>query len=62
MGGACSTHGGKRNVYRILVANPERKGPVERSRRRYRDNIKTDLEEVAFGLNCFRIGTSGVPL
>jgi hypothetical protein len=34
MGGACSTHGEKRNVYRILVGRPEGKRPLERPRHR----------------------------
>jgi hypothetical protein len=39
MGGACSTNGGKRNTYRILVGNLEGKRPVGRTRRRRMDNI-----------------------
>jgi hypothetical protein len=35
--------GEKRNVYRILVGNPERKRPLGRPRRRGVDNIKMDL-------------------
>jgi hypothetical protein len=34
----------KRNAYRILVANPEGKGPLGRPRRRWVDNIKMILE------------------
>jgi hypothetical protein len=37
--------GEKRNAYRILVANPERKRPLGRPRRRCVDNIKMDLRE-----------------
>jgi hypothetical protein len=36
----------KRNVYRILVGTPERKGPLGRPRRRREDNIKVDLAEM----------------
>ena len=35
-----------RGVYRVLVAKPERKRPVGRPRRRWEDNIKTDLQEL----------------
>jgi hypothetical protein len=41
--------GEKRNVYRLLVGKPERKSPLGRPRRRWIDNIKTDLLEI--GLN-----------
>jgi hypothetical protein len=30
MGGTCSSHGEKRNVYRIFVEKPEEKTPLER--------------------------------
>jgi hypothetical protein len=34
-----------RGAYRILVEKPEGKGPLERPRRRWEDNIKTDLAQ-----------------
>jgi hypothetical protein len=37
--------GEKRNVYRLLVGNPEGKRPLRRPRRRWIDNIKMDLLE-----------------
>jgi hypothetical protein len=39
MGGACSTHGVKRNVYRILVGKPL-------GRHRWEDNIRMDFREI----------------
>jgi hypothetical protein len=33
----------KRNMYRLLVGNPQGKRPVGRPRRRWMDNIKMDL-------------------
>ena len=36
-------------VYRVLVGKPERKRPLGRPRRRWEDNIKTDLQEVGEG-------------
>jgi hypothetical protein len=38
--------GEKRNVYRLLVGNPEGKRPLGRPRRRWTDNIKMDLLEI----------------
>jgi hypothetical protein len=35
--------GEKRNVYRLLVGKPGGKRPLGRPRRRWIDNIKTDL-------------------
>ena len=38
--------GERRGVYRGLVGKPEGKRPLGRPRRRWEDNIKTDLQEV----------------
>jgi hypothetical protein len=44
--------GAKRNAYKILVGKPEGKRPLERQRRRWLDNIKTDLREMEwYGLD-----------
>jgi hypothetical protein len=55
--------GEKRNAYRLLVGKPERKGPLERPRRRWVDNIRMNLGEVDgvmwTGLVWLRIGTGG---
>jgi hypothetical protein len=45
---ACSTNGEKKNVYGILVVNPEGKRPLGRPRRRWTDNIKVDLREIGW--------------
>jgi hypothetical protein len=50
MGGACSTNGKKRGTYRSLVGKPEGKRSLERLRRGWEDNIKTDLQEVECGV------------
>jgi hypothetical protein len=42
MGGACSTNGRKRNAYKILVGEPEGRGPLRRPRRMWNDKIKVD--------------------
>ena len=39
--------GERRGVYRVLVGKTEGKRPLGRLRRRWEDNIKTDLQEVA---------------
>jgi hypothetical protein len=49
MGGSCSTDGEKRNANRLLVGKPEGRRPLGRPRRRWVDNIRTDLGEVGWG-------------
>ena len=49
MGGACSTYGGGRGMYRVLVGKPEGMRPLGRPRRRWEDNIKMYLQEVVCG-------------
>jgi hypothetical protein len=50
-------------MYRVLVGKPEGKRPLRRSRHRWEDNIKMDLQEVGCGLwtglGWLRIGTGG---
>jgi hypothetical protein len=46
MGGAYSTYGERRGVYRVLARKPEGKSPAGRPKRRWEDNIKMDLQEV----------------
>jgi len=41
--------GEERAVYRVLVRKPEGRRPLGRPRRRWVDNIRTDLEEVDCG-------------
>ena len=41
--------GEERRVYRVLVGKPEGKRPLGRPRRRWMDNIRTDLQEVGCG-------------
>jgi hypothetical protein len=55
--------GDREVVYRVLVGKPEGKRSLGRPRRRWEDDIKMDLQEVAVGvwtgLICVRIGTGG---
>jgi len=41
--------GARRGVYRVLVGKTEGKRPLGRHRRRWKDNIKMDLQEVGCG-------------
>jgi hypothetical protein len=38
--------GEERSVYRVLVGKPDGKSPLGRPRRRWKDNINIDLQEV----------------
>ena len=40
--------GERRDVYRVLVGKSDGKRPLGRSRRRWEDNIKMDLQEVRY--------------
>jgi hypothetical protein len=41
--------GEERGVYRVLVGKPEGKRPLRRSKCRWEDNIKMELQEVECG-------------
>jgi hypothetical protein len=50
-----------RGVYRVLVGRPGGKGPLERPRRRWEDNIKLDLRELGIdGANWVRLAQDRV--
>jgi hypothetical protein len=49
MGGALSTLGEMKNACKVLVGRPERKKPIGRTGRRWKDNIKMDSREIGFG-------------
>jgi hypothetical protein len=52
-----------RGVHRVLVGKPEGKMPFGRLRRRWEDNIETDLKEIGCvvwtGVSWLRIETGG---
>jgi hypothetical protein len=48
MGGAYRSDGEGRGVYRVLVGKTEGKRPLGRTRHRWKDNIKMDLQEVEY--------------
>jgi hypothetical protein len=41
--------GERRGAYRALVGKPEGRKPLGRSKRRWEDNVKMDLQEVGRG-------------
>ena len=50
-----------RGVYRVLVGKTERKRPLRRPRRRWKDNIKMDLQEVRGGCgDCLELAQDRV--
>jgi hypothetical protein len=49
MGKARSKYVEGRGVYKVLMEKPEGKRPLGRSRRRWENNIKMDLQEVGIG-------------
>jgi hypothetical protein len=55
--------GERRDIYRVLVRKLEGKRPLGRSRHRWEDNIKLDLQEVGCGgmnwIEVLRVGTGG---
>jgi hypothetical protein len=52
--------GEKRNAYRLLVGEPERRRSLGGPRRRWVDTIRMDIVEVGWGdVVWLRIGTGG---
>jgi hypothetical protein len=49
MSKACSTDVEERDVCKVLVGKPEGKRPLGKPRRRLKDNIRIDLQEVGCG-------------
>jgi hypothetical protein len=49
MGGACSTCGKRKGVYRVLMGTPGGKRPLGRPRLRWKDYIKMDVQEEGYG-------------
>jgi hypothetical protein len=59
--GQVARMGEGRGVYRVLVGRPEGKRPLERPRRRWKDNIKMDLREIGVdGANWIRLAQDRV--
>jgi hypothetical protein len=63
LAGHVARMGERRGVYRVLVGKSEGKRSLERLRRRWEHNFKTDLKEVGCGVwtgsTWLRIGTDG---
>jgi hypothetical protein len=49
MSSSCSTHGERRDAYRVMVGKPEGKRPLGRPRRRWEDNNRIYLAEIGRG-------------
>jgi hypothetical protein len=49
--------GEESGVHRVLVGKPEGKSPLGTPRRRWEDNIKTDLQEVGGGGRLDGVGS-----
>jgi hypothetical protein len=47
--------GEKRGAYRILVGRPEGRRPLDRTRCRWEDNMKMDLQEMGWGMNWIEL-------
>jgi len=41
--------GDRRDAYRILVRRPEGKRPIKRPKRKWKDNVKMELQVVGWG-------------
>jgi hypothetical protein len=60
-GGHVARTGDGRGAYRVLVGGPEGTRPLGRPRRRWEDNIKTDLREIGIdGVNWIRLAQDRV--
>jgi len=46
---------GRRGADRVSVAKPEGKEPLWRPRRKYEYNIKTDIQEMGWGVDCIEL-------
>jgi len=59
----CSTHGDMRNAYKILVGKPEGRRPLEKTKRRWEDNMRMDLRETGWeGVNEMHLAQDRVQL
>ena len=49
MGGACGTYWGERGACRVLMGRPDGKEPFGKPMRRWKDDIKMDIQEPGGG-------------
>jgi hypothetical protein len=61
MGVTCSKHGEKRNAFKIVVSKSKGKIPTGRTKPRWENNIKVDLNDLGWRVLeiGLRVGTSG---
>jgi len=50
-----SKYGERRDVYRVFVGKVKGKRQLGRPRRRWEDNMKMDLQEVGWGMDCIEL-------
>jgi hypothetical protein len=43
--------GESRGAYRVLLGKPDGRRPLERPRRKWKDNIKMDIRDVGWGMD-----------
>jgi hypothetical protein len=62
VGGACGITGEGRNVYKILLREPEGKTlvPLGRQRRTWEDGIRMDVREIGCGYGVDSVGSGPV--
>ena len=51
--------GQSRGAYRVLVGKSEGKRPLKRARLRWKDNIKMNLKEMGWGIDCICLARDG---
>jgi len=49
----------RKGAYRVLVGKPERSKPLARSRGRWEDNIKTEIQEIECGVDWIDLDRDG---
>jgi len=57
--GNVSHMGQSRGAYRVLVGKSEGKRPLKRARLRWKDNIKMNLKEMGWGIDCICLARDG---
>ena len=57
MSGNVTLMGERRGAYNVLVGKSEGKRPPGRTRRRWEDNIKMDLQKVGWGHGLYLFGS-----
>ena len=51
MGGSCSTYGGSRYVYKVMLGTPKGKRPLRGPNCSWVHNMKMDIQNVGWGMD-----------